>query len=504
MDKVLSDTRKEDLELNLIKKTDYVNFCQCKRLFFSSIFNKDEEVISDFDDSLMEQGVVIKNLAKPYFGPYSYVDNCSGDSKKANKITLSLIKDNTLTICGASFIYKDLFCRVDILHRVDENEFEIYEVSSSSLPFSGKLKKKYLNNVSFQYYVLTKLGYRIKSVNYLFINSDYVFHDKLDIKKYFVAKIVRPLTNVEDNLTLLRNTANEPIREGCKDCTACGFFQYCYHDLPKDNIFNVALLKGSYMLFNDGIITFSDLFQNQNKITGIDTRNKIIEQIEFSLFNKPLKVEKGSVASFLKSLNYPIYHLDFETIADKIPFINGTHPNYQRPIQYSIHKQTNPCGPTTHLEYLQEYYGNNLEEVAKKLIADLGRSGTILMYSGYERTAINKLADLLPQYSKELYALVDRLVDLAIPFKNRNVYCNEMCGKYSIKYVLPALCPSSADAYKSLPSVRNGTDAMSAYGKLLSSKGEIHEQIKHDMLVYCKQDTQSMVDVLNKLYELVK
>ncbi|WP_419675589.1 hypothetical protein ACN2CX_07565 [Aliarcobacter butzleri] len=52
------------------------------------------------------------------------------------------------------------------------------------------LKDIYLHDVSIQYYTLQNLGYKIKSANVVYLNSNYVRGDELDIKELFVVEDV--------------------------------------------------------------------------------------------------------------------------------------------------------------------------------------------------------------------------------------------------------------------------------------------------------------------------
>ena len=74
-----------------------------------------------------------------------------------------------------------------------------------------------------------------------------------------------------------------------------------------------------------------------------------------------------------------------------------------------------------------------------------------------------------------------------------------MNGSYSIKYVLPALVPEFAKAYKELDGVQNGSQAMNAFANL----GKLDEVSKNKMRIslieYCKLDTLAMVKILEKL-----
>jgi hypothetical protein len=97
------------------------------------------------------------------------------------------------------------------------------------------------------------------------------------------------------------------------------------------------------------------------------------------------------------------------------------------------------------------------------------------------------------------------MIDLAAPFRSGAYYCREMCGSYSIKAVLPALCPPSGYPeldYMSLE-IRNGSAAMSAYAELGDKPPEEIAVTRKALLEYCRLDTLAMVRILEKLYEAI-
>jgi hypothetical protein len=97
------------------------------------------------------------------------------------------------------------------------------------------------------------------------------------------------------------------------------------------------------------------------------------------------------------------------------------------------------------------------------------------------------------------------MIDLAAPFRSGAYYCKEMGGSYSIKAVLPALCPPSEYPeldYKSLV-IQNGSAAMGAYAELNNKSLEEIAAICKALLAYCRLDTLAMVRILEKLYEVI-
>jgi hypothetical protein len=75
-----------------------------------------------------------------------------------------------------------------------------------------------------------------------------------------------------------------------------------------------------------------------------------------------------------------------------------------------------------------------------------------------------------------------------------------MRGSYSIKAVLPALVPELS--YSNL-NIQEGGTASNTFAALIQGlyDGDI-EQVRKDLLEYCKMDTWAMVKVLERLKEI--
>ena len=76
-----------------------------------------------------------------------------------------------------------------------------------------------------------------------------------------------------------------------------------------------------------------------------------------------------------------------------------------------------------------------------------------------------------------------------------------MNRSYSIKYVLPALVPEFAKAYKELDGVQNGSQAMNAFANMSKMEEGEKSKISAALIEYCKLDTLAMVKILKKLKE---
>ena len=182
-----------------------------------------------------------------------------------------------------------------------------------------------------------------------------------------------------------------------------------------------------------------------------------------------------------------------------IPLYPDIAPYTQLPTQYSIHKYSDVGIFDDHLEYLADPSKDCRRELAENLISNLEQSGSIIIYSSFEKTVVNSLASLCPDLSGKLTALIDRMVDLEAIIRN-NYYHMGFQGSTSIKRTLPTLV--SEMTYDNLE-IGEGSSASAAFACLALGRYDnaAAESVKRNLLVYCEQDTQAMVKLHERLYE---
>ena len=86
------------------------------------------------------------------------------------------------------------------------------------------------------------------------------------------------------------------------------------------------------------------------------------------------------------------------------------------------------------------------------------------------------------------------MVDL-LPIAREYYYHPSQKGSWSIKAVLPAICPDPNLHYDKLDGVQDGSMAMSAFVEAIASETTPARQaeIERQLLDYCKLDTCAMV-----------
>ena len=234
-------------------------------------------------------------------------------------------------------------------------------------------------------------------------------------------------------------------------------------------------------------------------------------------FNKEY-IDKEKIRSGLKQLDYPIYHLDFETLPCPLPRFKGEWPYIQSPFEFSLHIENKPgvCDKQkdNYIFLAKTFNNDEREDLVKCLLKYIDpNKGTLFAQNvSFEKGRIKELAGIFPQYKKELMKIHDRGFDLMwlvntktemyeeLGFDEKraglpNYYSKDLSGSYSIKKTLPVF---SNLTYADLD-VKNGTEAIVAY--LSYNKMSKEEfKLKYQALIdYCQQDTWAMVVILEAL-----
>ena len=487
---------------DVITKSLYCSLLSCNRCAWLSR-NKPEKYVEKKNDDVLKNGKEVGELARNLFGDYDLIEFNKNINTMIDE-TQESVERGTPVIAEASFRYKNAFCSVDLLKN-DIDGLEVYEVKSST-----EIEDIYLDDVSFQVYILKNLGYKVKKACIVYLNNQYVRHGELDINELFIIEdvsnaIKQRVDEVQSNIDRILSNLNSKteIKSDldlyCFKPYDCPFWEYCTKNLPKPNVFDIRDMRNTtkLKLYKEGKISFEDLINE-------DISEKYLQQIDFEVNDKEDYIDKKEINEFLDSLEYPIYFFDFETYQQAIPLYDGVSPYMQIPFQYSLHCIRNENSELEHMEFLGTEGTDPRRMLAETLVKDIDSKGTVLVYNmKFEKTVLKKLAILYPDLSDDLIRIHDSIIDLMIPFKEREYYSKSMKGSYSIKYVLPALFPDDPNLnYHNLKLIHNGSEAMNAFNTLPDYNDEQRAIIRKNLLEYCKLDTFAMVKIWQKLNEI--
>lgn len=489
----------------VLSKSKYCKGIQCPKILWLDSF-KPEEAEDVLPESVIAAGNMVGKLARGYFGDYSLVEFSYDKSEMVVK-TEELISAGAENIAEASFMTDGLYCAVDILRRNGDG-WDIVEVKSST-----KVSDIYIEDMAFQYYVLRSCGVNVKNVYNMHINSSYVRHGDLDLTGLFVIEdyteeAMARSDAVRKNISDIRSyidTREEPQKDidcCCDQPYECAYKHYCGRHIPEYSVFNMARMqtKKKYALYHEGIISYDDILKNPGCVSA-----KQLRQAQAVALKKPDEYDVGKIKEFLCTLTFPLYHLDFETFQQAVPEFEGCSPYEQIPFQYSLHIEY-ADGRLDHREFLAKEGSDPRRDLALQLTRDIPMGVCSTAYNmAFEKSVLRRLAASFPDIAGHLMDIHDNMHDLMIPFREQYYYSAAMNGSYSIKYVLPALCPGDPELdYHNLEGVHNGSEASAAFAEMAKHTADEIAAMRANLLKYCGLDTYAMVKVLRRLREVAE
>lgn len=489
-----------------LSKSKYCNGLQCKKMLWL-YKNKPTEKEEVNNQSVFDNGNDVHEVARKLLREEINIP-FNEDLTQMIKDTEKVMKQEKVIITEASFSYENNFCSVDILKK-EGNTYEIYEVKSST-----ELKDVYVDDVSYQYFVLTSLGLKVEKCYVVILNNRYVRKGKLDLNQLFkkidvtdevVSKQAQVKQMIKDMNKYMeqKKEPKDDIGIHCFKPYKCPFFKYCTRHLPSPNVFDVNGMKKNVklQLYKEGICSYRQLIMLEDGSVTEEAKFQI--EFDYNNLDDIVYRDENKIREFLNELTIPLYFLDFETFATPIPKIDGTRPYERIPFQYSLHYIEND--KLYHKEFLAESGIDPRRTLAERLVNDIPLDVCTLAYNmGFEKGVIRELASMYPDLSNHLMNIHDNMKDLMIPFFKKWYYRKELHGLYSIKYVLPAMFPNDESLnYKNLELVHNGDEAMNIYARLGEYSKEEQEYIRARLLKYCELDTYAMVKIYEKLKEMV-
>lgn len=487
-----------------LSKSSFLKGMQCEKQLYLFIHHYDwQDPISEAQQAILDRGKNVGILARDLFpGGIDVAPQSPFQYAKSAELTLEKISEGIKVIYEASFIHDKVLVAVDILVKSGE-KWKIYEVKNST-----SISEIYKLDAAVQYYVLKKSGLDIADISIVYMNNQYIRQGELSIKKLFSIKSVLDIVIEQQGLIeekierfkkILKFRTIPEINIGpqCNDPYSCSFLSYCWNGIPEYSVFNISGLKTDkkFELFNRGILKIEGVPKDYN----LSANQRI--QVDSEISKKTI-IDKKRIKEFLDSISYPLYFMDFETFMPAVPLYDNSRPYQQIPFQYSLHYQEDPNSDLKHFEFLADAKGDPRLPFIEKLLKDTESDGDILVYNqSFEMSRLKEIAKDFPQFIINIEERITRIKDLMLPFQKKYFYNPEMQGSYSIKKVLPALVPDLS--YDDLV-IAEGGAAMNAFEILIYETDQDKiEEIRTNLLEYCKLDTLAMVEILKAIRNIM-
>ena len=483
-----------------LSKTRFMAGMQCPLRLYNDIYRRDLATpYSEVQQAIFDRGTAIGELAQQRYPGGVLVGHAPWERTEAVVETRKLLQDPSVpAIYEAAFEHQNVFVRVDILRRV-ENGWELIEVKAATRPD----KEVFRLDTAIQYWVVAGAGLTISRAGVLVLNRDYVYPGgDYDLDELFVlGDTTEYCLDMQEDIGERVSGFHKMLAGGHPPSVGIGDHCFSPYTCPYYGSCTAGMVFPEHPV--DHLYRLSIRQRDQLKAMGVATIPEVPEDFPLSPIQQRIREavltgnawQSQDLKSELATAQWPRRYLDFEAYQPALPPYPGLRPFEALPFQFSLHTERSD-GTLTHSEYLHEENSDPRRPLALALIDALGETGSIVVYSSYERRMIRLLAEQLPDLRQRLLVLEDRLWDL-LPVVRNHFYHPDFGGSFSIKSVLPALLPN--EGWGELE-ISDGQEAAVRYEQSLDSSG--HDQragIFRDLKAYCRQDTLAMVRLFQAL-----
>jgi hypothetical protein len=479
-----------------LSKSRFVAGCQCLGYLWWKVHEHDApELIPDKAlQYRFDQGHQVGALARTRFPGGVLIDLPHNAVEARVAETAAALKAGALTVFEASFLADHVFVMVDVLERTNGG-FNMIEVKATK-----SLKDEHIPDATIQTHVLQRCGIDVARSEIMHLNSEYrhpegELFQRTDVTAEVAAYLPQIAAEIEEQLRTIHGPRpEEGFGPRCHKPRKCPFLGRCWPDDPNhiSALYRVGPKK-TWEYMQAGVDTIPEL--------PADTKLSDVQKRQIRAQETGEMVVVPGLAEALAPFSGRLGFLDFETVGPAIPVWPGLAPWGSVPAQFSYHEES-PDGTVSHKERLADGPDDPRRALARALVDACAGADKIAMYTTFEVGCIRKLREAVPELAEPLQEIEEKLIDLK-PVVVDHVYHPDFGGSFSIKDILTPLVPELS--YDDLP-INDGNAASAEIARLLLEEDTMpddeREQLRHDLLEYCKQDTWAMVMLVRRLREL--
>ncbi|MFT4606964.1 MAG: CRISPR/Cas system-associated exonuclease Cas4 (RecB family) [Gammaproteobacteria bacterium] len=471
-----------------ISKSKYRTGLTCPRKLWLLLWRPELQAQpSGMTQLIMEQGSLFGKLAQQLYAGELLIEIDLHNLAKAAADTHTAIEAGSGTILEATFQTDQYRVLSDVVQRLADGSWHLIEVKSAT-----KVKRAHIPNLAFQRYVIEQCGYRVSKCSVLHANTAGHLPDiaslftSVDVTEKVTAYLPSVASDLKPMAALLDKAADIPVMQFKKVCVGCDFQAHCWAGIERPTIYNAIDSRNIPTMEAQGIFYVDDIPADAELPGAIHTMVERMQQRRIDINPEPIK-------KMLGDLRYPLYFLDFESVATATPLLDDSSPWQKYAFQYSLHVQT-ANGEVNHIEFLHDQRTDPSKDIANSLLAHIGSIGSVIVYNKtMERGVLKALARQFPEMGDALRQISSRIWDLEQVFKKH--YRHWRWGtKSSIKNVLPTLVPELS--YKDLE-VQEGGMASLEWLRMIETDDAKQKAVMANALKrYCELDTLAMVRLL--------
>jgi hypothetical protein len=491
------------MKKNYLSKSDFKVAMTCPtKLYYRKLKYPTTNDENEFMQMLAEGGYMVGKLATLLFPGGIDLSEEANPEISAYKTRDLLLANENIVIYEASVLFQDFLIRVDVLEKKG-NTINLIEVKAKSYDSANAEKEKsklgeYLDDVVFQYFVISNAFPQFKIVPYLFMpdkakatnleglnglfqitkkeskpGSKFISYDvdfngnPNDLLKDDILTLIDLTPEVMQRLPIIQNCANEfaasinpelsKIETNVSiNCKTCEFrsespdkdgFRQCWGplaDAPPD-ILTLNQL-GNVNRHHENII--NDLI-SKGKVKLSDFPSEILNP-ENRKNNKPYQNNRpfmqltykdewisDELKAGLRILQKKIHFIDFETSRMALPYHKGMRPYELVAFQWSCHTLDTVSNTLTHKEWI------NMEDTfpnfafAESLMSATNDGGEILIWSHHENSVLKEIHAQMEKYNYTNTALSQWIEQVVKFTKDDSTEFTDMCKMADKGYFHP-------------------------------------------------------------------
>jgi hypothetical protein len=490
-----------------LSKSKVMAWRQCERRLWLEVKRPEARADSDAAQAAIQAGYAVGDVARRIFDPAGagrLVDAQAGGHSAALRLSTDLLRAHVPVFepgfsGGGALAYADVMLPAGGSHGAPS--WHLVEVKSST-----SVKDYHLDDVAVQAYAAASAGVRLKTISIAHVDSGWTYGGDGDYRGLLHQVDVTDATRTRheevaswiDAAQGVLRSLREPRRTPGPQCAApyeCGYLLHCTRHEPVAEYPVQWLPRVQSRALKDHLAKpgVRDMRQVPDEL--LNEQQRRVKSVTLS--GRPWFDAEGARRALLE-VPEPLTFLDFETVSLPVPIWKGTRPYQQVPFQFSVHR-LGRTGRLVHDQFLDLSGDDPRPTLALALLDACGEHGAVLAYfASFERSRIEELAAALPRLRARLLALAQRIVDL-LPVTRDHWYHPSQQGSWSIKAVLPTLAPGLD--YEMLEGVQHGGAAVQAWLEAVhpSTSPARREEIRRQLLAYCRLDTYAMVRVWGTL-----
>jgi len=488
-----------------VSKSSFMKYHECPSSFWLAMHDPTaipRDPNQEALDQRLEQGNIVEARVRELFPDAMLIEGIGAAAKPR---TDELLAQGATELFQATVVTElGMLAMADVL-RKEGDTWALYEVKSTN----SVNKDKHLPDAAFQKVAFEAAGMPVGRVSIIHMNKEFVREgDEMNPAKLFTIEDVTDqiegmLPAIRDEIALALAAHKSPERPAscpCRNKTRghhCPAFSVFNPDVPEYSVYDISRIPAGKLkeLVEANILDIRDVPEGfalgRNQLAQIEAAKTGLESIDVE-----------GIREMLGRLSYPIYFLDYETVAPALPFMDGTHPYQQTVFQYSLHILDTPDAELRHEEYLlRDASHESLEKLVASMRERIGDEGSVVAWhKQFEVGRNTELGQMFPEYADFMCDVNARMFDLEEVFMKGHYVHPEFRGRTSIKFVLPVLVPQFS--YKDLNIQKGDIASIRWFDATVGDKKADAEQVYADLLTYCGLDTLAMVEILKVLRQV--